>query len=78
MNRIDLIAARVNPTIERRPRKRPAPKRPGDELGRIRCGVGVSYQEAIAAARTKQWWPRVRSESPTLSHGYWCWPLREP
>lgn len=71
-----MIAAVANPYRDRRPRKRPAKKGVGDQLGRVRHAPGVDYRAAIEAARGLPWWPRVRSESPTLSAGYWCWPLR--
>ena len=69
---------RVVPGLKRAKAYRRAEKRPGDGLGRIRCAIGVAREDAIAAARTKPWWPRVRSAAPTLSHGWWCWPLRAP
>ena len=76
MSRPELIAHRADPLREHRTRKRPATKRAGDDIGRVRQRHGIDWRKAIEIARALPWWPRVRSESPTPSAGYWCWPLR--
>ncbi len=64
-------AARSGPTTIR-----PAPKRAGDDMGRIAMGPGVPREVAIELAKGKPWWPRVRSRVPHGSRGWWCWPLK--
>ena len=70
MTRLEMIRAAATTAP---PRGRRAAKQPGDTVGHVRCEPGMGWAEAVAVARTREWWPRVRSKSPTRSQGWWCW-----
>ena len=55
---------------------KPAPKRPGDNVGRILVGPGITREVAILLAAKKPWWPRIRAKTPKASAGWWVWPLK--